>query len=121
MKLIIFLLPFLLFTGSCSDNSKRADKNVNPEKFDKNKWSLQGGDDYPYRGQMLDDLVYNVKLKGLKKAELINLLGEPDRSDSSYLFYKVSQKRIGFFPLQTRTLVIKLKSDSTVEWRKIHG
>ena len=76
--------------------------------------------DYPYRNEMLKDLVYNVALKGSKKEEVIDLLGQPDRSDSSYLFYAIAQERIGFFPLHTKTLVIKLTKDSTVEWRKIH-
>lgn len=81
---------------------------------------MQDGKDYPYRKQMLDDLISNQQLKGLKKDSVFHLLGQPDRTDSNYLFYRISQKRIGFFPLQTRTLVIKFTND-TVEWRKIHG
>jgi hypothetical protein len=120
MKFFIFLLPFLIGTSSCTDHHKPAGTGDNIGKFDKTRWSLQGDDNYPYRDKMLNDLVYNVKLKGLNKQEVIDLLGPPDRIDSSFLFYKVSQKRIGFFPLQTKSLVIKLTKDSIVEWRKIH-
>lgn len=76
--------------------------------------------DYLYRNEMLKDLISNHSLKGLKKDELIDLLGPPDRIDSGYLFYMIAQKRLYFFPLHTKTLVIKLAKDSTVEWRKIH-
>lgn len=76
--------------------------------------------DYPYRDKMLKDLITNHLLRGVKKEELVNMLGQPGRSDSDYLFYTIAQERLGFFPLHTKSLVIKLTKDSTVEWRKIH-
>jgi hypothetical protein len=73
------------------------------------------------RNKMLKDLVSNDKLKGLKKAEVITMLGQPDRMDNAYLFYQISQENIGFFPLHTTTLVIKLSdSSSIVEKVMIH-
>jgi hypothetical protein len=121
MKFIIFIIPFLSVIYSCTDNIKQSDTNISQEKFDKIKWRTKDDNNYPYRENMLNDLVYNVKLKGLKQNEVLVLLGLPDRIDSSYLFYRVAEKRIGFFPLSTKTLVIKLTKDSIVEWRKIHG
>ena len=111
----ILLLLFFLSFFACK--SKQEDEH----KFDKVKWSTKSDSDYPYRDKMLKDLIDNVKLKGLKWNEVTYLLGQPDRTDSSYLFYRIKQKRIGFFPLSTKTLIIKLAKDSTVEWRKIHG
>ncbi|MGN6531995.1 MAG: hypothetical protein ACTHK0_09605 [Ginsengibacter sp.] len=79
------------------------------------------GTEYPYRNRMVKDLIANQSLKGLKKEDVISLLGEPTRTDSSYLFYMVDQTLFAnFFPLHTKTLVIKIGKDSTVEWRKIH-
>lgn len=118
MKLVIFLISFLSIFYACNNNGKQAD--ANEKKFNKIKWGTKDDKDYPYRDKMLDDLISNVNLKGLKKEEVINMLGQPDRIDNSYLFYRIAQKRMGFFPLHTKTLVIKLTSDSTVEWRKIH-
>jgi len=89
-------------------------------KFDKTKWQAKENDTYPYRDQMLDDLIRNVTLKGLKKNELIDLLGQPTRTDAGYLFYTVAQPHLGIVPLSNKSLVIKLSRDSTVEWRKIH-
>jgi hypothetical protein len=91
------------------------------EKFDKIRWSTMSGTEYPYRNTMLKDLIANYELKGLKKDEVEDLLGAPNRTDSGYLFYLVDRTVIaGFFTLHTKTLVIKLDRDSTVEWRKIH-
>lgn len=109
-SMLIFFL--LLLISSCHHPQKQQDS------FDKTKWSIKDKTDYPYRENMLQDLVYNVKLKGLKKVNILDLLGQPDRTDSNYLFYTVAQERIGALPLHTRTLVIKFIND-TVEWRKI--
>jgi len=109
--LVIFLLCFI----SCSSDKQEQQE----EKFDKTKWATKEDKIYPYRDRMLKDLVYNQKLKGLKRDEVLNLLGQPTRIDSNYLFYIVSQSFIGdLVPLHTKSLVIKLIND-TVEWRKI--
>ncbi len=120
MKFLIFIITFLAVGFSCENNSKQDGADKSQQPFDKIKWVMRSGDDYPYRDKMLEDLVANVTLKGLTYKELIDVLGAPDRKDSSYLFYRVAQQRIGFFPLHTKTLVIKFDRDSTVEWRKIH-
>ena len=75
---------------------------------------------FPYRNEMLYDLINNVTLKGLKKDKLIDLLGPPTRIDADYLFYTIAQPHFGILTLSNKSLVIKLTKDSTVEWRKIH-
>ncbi len=112
----MLLIITLSFLHSCN-NKQTA---TNPEPFDKAKWKIKSGDDYPYRDKMYKYLITNDTLKGMKKSELLDFLGAPNRTDSNYLFYEIAQKRLGFFPLHTKTLVIKLVDDSTVEWRKIH-
>jgi len=70
---------------------------------------------------MLKDLIANYKLKDLKKEEVIEMLGAPNRTDNGHLFYSIATETIAnVFPLHTKTLVINLTKDSTVEWRKIH-
>jgi len=81
---------------------------------------MKEADDYPYRNAMLDDLIKNVTLKGLKRDSLLSLLGTPTRIDSAYLFYTISQPHVGGMTISNKSLVIKLAQDSTVEWRKIH-
>ena len=113
----IFCCLVVVLCG-CIGNEKKSTADI---KFDKAKWSIKTDNDYPHREAMLNDLISNDQLKGRKRNVVIDLLGQPDRTDSGFLFYRISQKRVGFFPLSTKTLVIKLNKDSIVEWRKIHG
>lgn len=111
---------FLSFIYACTSVDKKLGPTINQEKFNKIKWSIKEDNEYPYRDKMLNDLIVTIKLKGLKKKAVIDLLGQPDRINSDYLYYKIAVQRIGFFPIHTKTFVIKLTTDSTVEWRKIH-
>ena len=88
--------------------------------FDKTKWRVKEGLDYPNRDQMLNSIVYNDTVRALNKDEILDLLGEPDRRNEGYLYYLISQRRLGFWPLHTKTLVIKLSGDNTIDWIKIH-
>ncbi len=118
MKIKKLLILFCLCFLAC--NNAKLENQAKQEKFDKVKWATKDKMDYPYRDNMLNDVMSHYELHGLKKDSLINLFGSPDRSDSSYLFYTIAQERLGFFPIHTKTLVIKLTKDKTVEWRKIH-
>lgn len=104
------------------DGCKNKTTEKKEEKFSKEKWAIRTDKEYTYRAQMLKDLM-TYKLHGLKKEEVENLLGEPNKRDNGYIFYTVSANFIGNVPvpISTKTLVIKLTKDSTVEWRKIHG
>lgn len=88
--------------------------------FDKDQWNQKKDMDYIYRDKMLNDLIENVRLKGLNQAEIIALLGEPQRTDNGHLFYPISSKHIGLWTFHAKTLVIKLDENGLVEWRKIH-
>lgn len=89
--------------------------------FETLNWKTASGEAFPYREKMLKNLLDSVKLKGLKYAEVIKLLGQPERIDNGHLFYPVSRSEVGALTLHTTTLVIKLNKDSIVEWRKLHG
>jgi hypothetical protein len=116
MQIRNLLIIFLFCFTACKSKSIQHE-----EKFDKTKWDTKIGKQYPYRDEMLKDLMTNHLLKTLKRNEVINLLGAPTRSDSSYLFYIVAQEFIdNILPLHTKSLVIKFHKDSTVEWVKIH-
>jgi outer membrane protein assembly factor BamE (lipoprotein component of BamABCDE complex) len=116
MRLVKILLIVLLPMYACKSESKVQQV----ERFDKAKWSIRDGKQFPFREQMLDDLIANQKLKGLKKQEVLDLLGEPSRVDSNYLFYNIKREYFAdLIVLRSKTLVIKLMND-TVEWRKIH-
>ena len=125
MKTKIWIVFILLGCFACKNNSdeNRVTENKENESemvFDKTKWKTKINLDYPYRDIMLNSLFVNDTLKKLKKQEVLNMLGKPDRIDSLYLFYRITQERISFFPLHTKTLVIKLSKDNTVKSVMIH-
>ncbi len=125
MRIIFLIIPLLLFVSA--RNTKKDEKPGLIERgtqaditFDKTKWRTKEGLDYPYRDQMLKKIVYNDTVRALNKDEILDLLGEPDRRNDGYIYYMISQRRLGFWPLHTKTLVIKLSGDSTIDWIKIH-
>lgn len=125
MHLRVTFLIFLLICMSCNraqEESTVVDMSATATKikFDKTKWGTKEDSDYPYRELMLHDIVYNDTIRELTKDELLELLGEPDRSNEGHLYYMISQKKLGFWPIKTKTLVIKLFEDNTIEWIKIH-
>ena len=106
MRLSLFIIPFLFFCFACNTEQKETSdqENTGPKTeitFDKTKWMTMDGKDYPYRDQMLNDIVYNDTVRGLERDEILELLGEPDRSNEGFLYYMIAQKRLGFWPLQT--------------------
>ena len=118
MKLIISLIFFLCLIGAC--NNKKVDATA-LVKFDKVKWQTKDGDAYPYRDEMLDNLIDSVNRKGIQFDSLIKILGQPDRVNEGHLYYNIHRKKMFAIAFGTKSFVIKLKPDSTVEWRKIYG
>ncbi len=89
--------------------------------FDKMAWLATDGTDYPNREKMVQDLFRDDKLKGLTREQIVEKLGEPTRTDKNYLFYRISQMRVGFLPVKTKTLVIRLSPQGLSEAVLIHG
>jgi len=125
MKMKLFIIFLCVSCLAC--NTDREGNNINEKKnpetemvFEKAKWKTIDGADYPFRDKMLKDLVYNDTIRDLNKDEILNLLGEPTRTNENYLYYMIAQKRLGNWPLHTKTLVIKFSDDKTIEWIKIH-
>lgn len=88
--------------------------------FDKTKWSLKEGKDYPYRNSMYNNVLYNDTIRNLTKKEILNLLGKSDRSNEDFIYYMIAQERLAFWPLHSKFLVFKFKDENTIEWIKVH-
>lgn len=88
--------------------------------FEPEQWKFRAGPDYPYRKRMLQDLMQWQEFRDMNREQILGLLGEPDRADGQYLFYRITQERFGFWPIHTTTMVILLAEESGVEWIKIH-
>lgn len=127
MKTKVVVLFLLICCLACNNERETHAPNMEtkPESemaFDKTKWQLKDGKDYPYREKMLNDILYNDTIRGVNKNEILALLGQPswERENKQYLYYMIKQKRLLSWPLHTRTMVIKLTKDNTIEWIKIH-
>ena len=118
MYLKNILLILIVFFLACKNN-----KEIKEQKFDKTKWAVKKDNKFIYRDKMLADLMNNHKLHGLTQDSVLNLLGEPTRTDTGYLFYIVAQSFFPetTFPISTKSLVIKFNKEGKVEWRKIHN
>ena len=113
-----WLLIFVFFTFvSCNRQIK----------FDKNRWNEQADPVFPssYRPKMLNDLITNNRLIGLRYHQLIELLGIPDNKDSSFLSYKiVVEYGSDIDPVYTKDLKFTYSRDSlinsfkVIEWKK---
>jgi hypothetical protein len=94
-------------------------------KFDKRKWRTKDDMKFPFRDKMLKDLTTNYKLVGLKHNEIINLLGEPNFSDSSSFAYQlIEDYGSDIDPVYTKNLDFEFNQDSIItafkieEWKK---
>lgn len=125
MRTYSLLALLFIICMACQNSDQEATSETPPEatpeiKFDEAKWKTKEGRDYPYRDSMLNDLISMDALRAMVKEEILDLLGEPDRIDNNHFFYLIKQKRLWFWPLNTKTMVIKLEEDGTPEWIKIH-
>jgi hypothetical protein len=125
MNIRVFIVIVFIFSFACKTDE---DKNTDSEKmkmpdemvFDQEKWETKDGADYPFRDKMVNNLIYNDSVRTLDKEEIIDLLGDPNRINENFIYYTIAQKRLGLWPLHTRTLVIKFSPDNTIDWMKIH-
>jgi len=125
MKKNIFLVfLFILFFGCKSDSEKNVENQKNNKEsemiFDKEKWKIKDGKDYLFRDKMINDVLYNDTIRMLNKEQLLIQLGNPDYIREGHLYYRIHETRIAYWTLKTKTMVIKLKGNSSVEWIKIH-
>lgn len=110
----------ITFLAACNNNDKEM-------KFDKVKWKEKKDPAFPsaYRNKMLNDLMLNQKLTGLKYNQLIDLLGTPNFNDSSTLSYKIIvDYGSDIDPVYTKDLDFTFSKDSIIttfkvnEWKK---
>jgi hypothetical protein len=86
------------------------------KKFDRREWNDGDGLSWPNRSAMLDDLLANHKLKGLKYKEVINLLRYPQwnsYTDRSFE-YEINRKMDRLDTIYAKSLILYLNKDSVV-------
>lgn len=120
---IIFILLIIWSCNTQTGQNSSEGGNVSfaDSVFNKKLWNESDGRDYPFREQMLNDVLYNDTIRSLKKTEILELLGEPDRINENHFYYTIRTKRLDFFILSKKSMVVKFLNDSTIDWIKIHG
>src|ERR1700761_2676227 len=120
VPLVSLLLAFVTFNG-CTYHSEQI-------KFNRAQWDDGDIEIYPYRDAMLNDLLTNYHLKGMRYKDMTKLLGEPNRwenvnIDSPYYTINTDYGH-DIDPVYTKALTIYLNKDSIIttykikEWRK---
>lgn len=118
-SILLRSMIILLIMSAYACSSERSDTPSSME-FEKEKWHIKEGKDYPYRYQMLNSLLYNDTIRSMDKDEILNLLGDPDYEREGHFYYRVQETRLNSWKLHTRTLVIKIDDNDEVDWVKLH-
>lgn len=88
--------------------------------FEAIQWRTTTYAESKIRLAMHEDLIAIDSIRYFDKMKIITTLGSPDRINDNFLYYTLSQKKLGLWPLHTKTLVIKMKDDQkSIEWIKI--
>lgn len=92
-------------------------ERLNRERFDPVAWQQKGNLTNAVRIRMVDDLVKRNPLKGMGRAEVLKLLGEPDKTvyfKEWDLVYWLGPER-SFLPIDSEWLVIRLNKENLVK------
>lgn len=89
------------------------------KKFNREDWDYGDGLEFPFRNNMVDDLLQNQKLKGLKYQEVIHLLHRPQLSSATEMVYDIDEINKPKHPRYVKKLILSLK-DSVVTDAKIY-
>lgn len=123
MKLgLQIVLPFLLIL-SCDSSEEASGSNASElEKiaFETKKWKEKKLDKYPYRSLMYKEILYSDSVRELSKADVLKMLGDPDREENNHLYYRIERNQIGSWTLNQKSLVLKFRNDDSVEWIKLY-
>lgn len=118
MKQLLILIVSLSLFG-CSNGDKQGAQQTN-RVFDAAQWQEKDENGYLYREYLYKDVLYNDTVRDLSKAELLNLLGKPDREQDNHLYYRIDEDKLGLWTMHAKTMVIKMENDTTVAWIKVH-
>lgn len=107
----IIILFFTLVAATACDR---------PQKFTRELWSYGDGLNYPSRKRILEDLMDNHKIKGLKHYDLVQLLGSPQFRDTTKFIYTYQIEDTGTEynpkknPIYRKNLLVYFSKDSVV-------
>lgn len=106
------ILFALLGCTACGGNKDEARQPDIP--FDKQKWAAKTAEGkFPYRKQMINDVMNNYKWTGITKDSLIRMLGQPDEREGSDLMYTYDkQPMLGGIGTAIESIVFEMAGDT---------
>ena len=114
LKPVNYILLFTLIAATIVSCTSK-------QPFDRKGWNDGDGLEFPKRYLMVDDLLANHKLVGLKFNNIVGLLHYPDRFsyDSLSFHYEITRKMSGIDTLYTKNLVFTMTKDSVITSAKV--
>ena len=109
LKRKYLIIGFLIFSAC----------QIKSTKFDKEKWLIFEDNHYRFRKEMIEDLLRNIKLKGLTRSELIDLLGKSENmwKTDKELFYPIEKKYDE--PIHIIFLAVRINDNDIVDYFEI--
>lgn len=111
-KKINSCLLLMLFLASCCSDS--------PTKFDSTSWKQweETENTLSLRWNMRKDFLSRYKVIGMKKSEIISLLGEPENSSENYISYFLGHSGCG---INTGSLSFSIKDNIVIDYNISDG
>jgi hypothetical protein len=121
MKNSVLVILFLFGMIACSDRETESSvETVTEAGLDWKKWKMKREGNYPFREEMYMEVLYSDSLRTLSKTQILDLLGKPDRTNGEYIYYIIDESNLGFWTLNSKSLVFKFTTADSVEWIKLH-
>lgn len=122
---LFFLATAVLLLAACKPDATGKMEAASPEvavdsTFDPLRWQQKEGDQYPYRMLMYRQLLYSDTLRQRSRAEILRLLGAPDRTGEGHIYYQLKGTQVGPVLFSSKFLVFKFTEADSVEWIKTY-
>lgn len=104
-KALIVVLSFvIMLLSACTSD----------QPFNRKLWKDADGLDFKYRASMVNDLLQNHKIKGLKFYQVTDSLGWPQGKKDDYIYYDIVVKYDGYPPSYVKRLYVYFKDSVAV-------
>ncbi|MCD8742295.1 hypothetical protein LT679_16925 [Mucilaginibacter roseus] len=87
------------------------------QPFNRKLWNDAEGLDFKYRDGMLNDLLKNRKIKGMRFYQVTDSLGWPQGKKDNYIYYDIDVKYDGYPPSYIKRLYVYFKDSVAVSTR----
>jgi len=116
---VLWIIGLFLLIEACNSADQKNEK-VLALPFSSEKWQTRNEENYPYRAQMYREVLYSDSIRSLKRADVISMLGNPDREENNHHYYVIEKKALGTWTISQKAMVIKYHQNDAVDWIKMY-